>query len=248
MEITLRWLHFWKCHFLPFPSYPHWCLASERQAEIENWERAQLPDLSCPRPLQTAKFPAVVSAVVKPRLENCLCPRDQRHIRIDLLQRQLHFTNGGENNWSPPSRYRASCHQKKILDEHTIPQGARSEHLTLGNQRILPTFSGLLEIVGGQPPQRFFGTWGLWVVVVGCASMVTSCDLQNAAVSFQAELQSIWCHLWNLCTSDSGFTSVLCHGNMQLRTVGSAHFCAPPHWKCWYLNLTVVYCCQLWVS
>ena len=85
----------------------------------------------------------------------------------------------------------------------------------------------LLEIVGA-PQQRFFDTWGLWVVVVGCASMVTSCDLQNAAVSFQAELQSSWCHLWNLCRSDSGFTSALCHGNMQLRTVGSAHFCAPP--------------------
>ena len=109
-------LHVWKSHFADFIFGSATCSLSE----IESWERAKLPDLSCSRPLQTAKFPAVVSAVVKPRLENCLCPRDQRHIRIDLLQRQPHFTNGGENDWSPPSRYRASCHKRRFWMRHGL--------------------------------------------------------------------------------------------------------------------------------
>ena len=88
-------------------------------------------------------------------------------------------------------------------------------------KKNLPTCGGLLEIVGGETQQRFFDTWGLCVVVVVCVCIATSWDLQNAAVGFQAEFQSSWCHV---CTSDSGFKSALCNRNTQLRTVSSAHY------------------------
>ena len=166
--------------------------------------------------------------------------RDQRHIWIDLLlrlQRQLLFKNRWENDWSdhrvaarlvittsrfPPPAENAGCGILRLA--HHFSRVRKMKIYFFKEQdakRNLPTFGRLLEIVGGETQQRFFDTWGLCVVVVVCVCIATSWDLRNAAVGFQAELQSSWCHV---CTSDSGFKPALCNRSTQLRTVGSAHY------------------------